>query len=178
MLLKWLYCSVFLRYKVIPATFWSYRVHVRYHNNTHKCKYVHQIFCYISNKMQHYTVYLFLETALHVSGGISTHHQEHTQPYLQYLALVKVYCYLLLWWRSWNSHSNSFTIAAGNSTLWQVPDAVDTVVCAPDDGWRYHPKHVEQFPQIDKLCNIAACWIYIRTHLRCTDPWMLNVHQS
>jgi hypothetical protein len=28
-------------------------------------------------------------------------------------------------------------------TVWQIPDAVDTVVCAPDDGWRYHPKHVE-----------------------------------
>jgi len=26
-----------------------------------------------------------------------------------------------------------------------VPDAVDTVICAPDDGWRDHPKHVEQF---------------------------------
>jgi len=23
--------------------------------------------------------------------------------------------------------------------------AVDTVVCALDDGWGYHPKHVEQF---------------------------------
>jgi hypothetical protein len=30
----------------------------------------------ISNKMQRYTVYLYLETALHVSGGTSTHHQE------------------------------------------------------------------------------------------------------
>jgi hypothetical protein len=29
---------------------------------------------YISNKMQRYTVYLYLETALHVSGGIFTHH--------------------------------------------------------------------------------------------------------
>jgi hypothetical protein len=27
----------------------------------------------ISNKMQRYTVYLYLETALHVSGGTSTH---------------------------------------------------------------------------------------------------------
>jgi len=26
-----------------------------------------------------------------------------------------------------------------------VPDAVGTVVCAPDDGWSYHLKHVEQF---------------------------------
>jgi hypothetical protein len=32
-------------------------------------------------------------------------------------------------------------------TVWQIPDAVDTVVCAPDDGWKYHPKHVEQFPE-------------------------------
>ena len=47
------------------------------------------IFQYISNKMQRYTVYLYLETALHVSGGISTHHQEHTQLYLQHLVLVK-----------------------------------------------------------------------------------------
>jgi hypothetical protein len=29
-------------------------------------------------------------------------------------------------------------------------------VCAPDDGRRYHPKHVEQFfPEINKLCNVA-----------------------
>jgi hypothetical protein len=41
-----------------------------------------------------------------------------------------------------------------------MPDAVDTVVCAPDDGWKYHQKHVEQFPDINKLCNVASCWIY------------------
>jgi len=35
------------------------------------------IFQYISNKMQRYTVYLSLETALRVSGRTSTHHQEH-----------------------------------------------------------------------------------------------------
>ena len=39
--------------------------------------------------MQRYTVYLFLETALYVSSGISTHHQEHIQLYLQHLAIVK-----------------------------------------------------------------------------------------
>jgi hypothetical protein len=43
----------------------------------------------ISNKVQHYTVYLFLETAFHVSNGKSTNHQEHTQLYLQHLVLVK-----------------------------------------------------------------------------------------
>jgi hypothetical protein len=46
----------------------------------------------------------------------------------------------------------------------QIPDAVDTVVCAPDDGWRYHPKHVEQSPHIKKLCKGASCGIYIGIH--------------
>jgi hypothetical protein len=26
--------------------------------------------------------------------------------------------------------------------------------------WKYHPKHVEQFPDINKLCNVLSCWIY------------------
>jgi len=46
------------------------------------------IFQYISKKMQRYTVYLYLETALHVSGGTSTHHQERIQLYLQHLVFV------------------------------------------------------------------------------------------
>jgi hypothetical protein len=35
--------------------------------------------------MQRYAVYLYLETAVHVSGGISTHHQERIQLHLQHL---------------------------------------------------------------------------------------------
>jgi hypothetical protein len=42
----------------------------------------------ISNKMQRYTVYLYLETALHISGGTSNHHQELIQLYLQHLVFV------------------------------------------------------------------------------------------
>jgi hypothetical protein len=38
--------------------------------------------------MQRYTVNLYLETAPHVSGGISTHHHEHIQLYLQHLVFV------------------------------------------------------------------------------------------
>jgi hypothetical protein len=38
--------------------------------------------------MQRYKVYLYLETVLHVSGGISTHHQESIQLYLQHLVFV------------------------------------------------------------------------------------------
>jgi hypothetical protein len=59
------------------------------------------------------------------------------------------YCYMPLSWKSWKV------------TVWQIPDAVDTVVYAPDDGWKYHPKHVMQFPDINKLCNVVSCWIYV-----------------
>ena len=38
--------------------------------------------------MQRHTVYLYLETALHVSGGTSTHHQERIQLYPQRLVCV------------------------------------------------------------------------------------------
>jgi hypothetical protein len=46
------------------------------------------IFQYVSNKMQRYAVYLYLETALHVFRGTSTHHQERIQLYLQHLVFV------------------------------------------------------------------------------------------
>ena len=38
--------------------------------------------------MERYTAYLYLETAPHVSGGTSTHHQERIQLYLQHLVFV------------------------------------------------------------------------------------------
>jgi len=38
--------------------------------------------------MQLYTVYLYMETALIVSDGTITHHQERIQLYLQHLVLV------------------------------------------------------------------------------------------
>jgi len=97
--------------------------------------------------MQRYTVYLYLETVLHVLGGTSTHHQERMQLYLQHLVFV---------------------------TLLLLP-AVNTVVCTPDDGWKYHLKHVEQFPDINKLCKVASCWIYIGIYLQCTDPSTLKL---
>jgi len=112
------------------------------------------IFQYISNKVKFYTVYLYLETVLHVSGGTATHHQERIQLYLQYLVFVTP---LLV-------HA---AIEAGSSN--GVTNAVNTVVCAPDDGWKYHPKHVEQFPDINNLCKVSSCWIYIgiqERHLR------------
>jgi len=53
-----------------------------------RAKYPLLFFQYISNKMQHYTVYFYLETALHVSGGTITHHQERKQLYPRNLVFV------------------------------------------------------------------------------------------
>jgi hypothetical protein len=75
----------------------------------------------------------YLETALQVSGSTYTHFQERKQLYLQHLLLVTP---LLL----------PAAIAGGSSN---GVTGVDTVVRAPDVGWRFHPKHVEQFP--DKI---------------------------
>ena len=88
------------------------------------------IFQYISNKMQRYTVYLYLETAVHVSGGTSTHHQERIQLYLQHLVFVTPLLLSAAIVEKLELQSSS------NSLVWQIPDAVDTVVFAPDDGWK------------------------------------------
>ena len=92
------------------------------------------IFQYIFNKMQRYTVYSYLETALHVSGGTSTHHLRSAYNCTCIYSiwyLLHHYCYPPLSWKSWNwfecavggirhpqhtqSSSNSSTIAADSS---------------------------------------------------------------
>jgi hypothetical protein len=78
----------------------------------------------------------YLETALHVSGGTSTHHQERKQLYLRHLVFVTR---LLL----------PAAIAAGRSNRVTNTTCCRYSFCAPDDGWCYHPKHVEKFP--DKI---------------------------
>jgi hypothetical protein len=60
------------------------------------------IFQYISNKMQRCTVYLYLETAVHISGGTSTHHRSAYNCIYSIWYLSHRYCYLLLSWKSWN----------------------------------------------------------------------------
>jgi hypothetical protein len=44
----------------------------------------------LSNEMRLHTVYLLLQTSLHVSGSDAAHHQEHIQLHSQQLVLVVV----------------------------------------------------------------------------------------
>jgi hypothetical protein len=133
------------------------------------------VFQYISNKMQRCTVYIW--KLLYMFRVVlppiirSAYNCIYSNWYLSHR-----YCYLPPSWKSWNkfecavggvrhpqhtqTSSNSSTIAPITVTVWQIPDSVDTVVCAFDDEWKYHPKQVEQFPDINKLCNVASCWIY------------------
>ena len=56
--------------------------------------------------------------------------------------------------------SNSSTTAAGNSNgLTSARCCRHSCVCS---WWwvEYHPKYVELFPEINKLCSVASCWIY------------------
>ena len=110
-------------------------------------------------------------------------------------SLKKPLTLILLMWRIWWAHNSIpiyiqqdtrlhslfitgncstcsgwyFNASSGAHTTVSTAYAVDTVVCPPDDRWKYHPKHVEQFPDINKLCNVGSCWIYTGIYLRCTD---------
>jgi len=54
-------------------------VHVYVHGNN--------ILIYVQQDATLHSLF-YLETALHVSGGTFTHHEEHTQLYLQHLVFV------------------------------------------------------------------------------------------
>jgi len=41
-------------------------------------------------------------------------------------------------YKKWNKIASDIKLVSYSS-------AVDIVICAPDDGWRNHPKHVAQF---------------------------------
>jgi len=107
------------------------------------------IFQYISNKMQLYTVYLYLETALHVSSDTSTHHQKRIQLYLQHLLFVTIP--LLL----------PAAIAAGSSN-----GVTNTRCCRYGcmcSWWwvEVPPEKCRAVSRWNKLCKVASCWIYI-----------------
>ena len=55
--------------------------------------------------------------------------------------------------------------------IWPVPEAVVTVLCTPDDGCSWHPKHIEWTCRIiNKLLWITSRWTVINIDQRCTEP--------
>jgi len=55
--------------------------------------------------------------------------------------------------------------------IWPVPEAVVTVLCTPDDGCGWHPKHVKWTCRlINRLLGVASRWTIINIDQRCTEP--------
>ena len=60
------------------------------------------------------------------------------------------------------------TLELGSCT---VPEAVITVLCTPDDGCGWHPKHVEWTCRIiNRLLCVASRWTIINIDKRYTEP--------
>jgi hypothetical protein len=83
----------------------------------------------MSNKMQLYTVY-FIWKLLHMFRVV----MQTT------VSTASVICHTVI--ATCHYHGRVGTGLSVHSTLRPVPGAVDSVVCAPNDGWGYHPKHV------------------------------------
>jgi hypothetical protein len=53
----------------------------------------------------------------------------------------------------------------------KVVDAVDTMTWAPGGGWRYHPKYVEQFTDINKLVDSFRTAAAAGSGWNCVPSW-------
>ena len=82
----------------------------------------------------------YLETALHVSGGTTTHHQQRKQLYLQHLVFVRRFL-LLATVHTAMLYVIQFYSQAVCKPVWHIP-----LLCVqwktPDDGQRDCPKQV------------------------------------
>jgi len=125
------------------------------------------IFQYISNKMQSYTAYLYLETALHVSDGTSTQHQERIQMYLQHLVFVtplvlpaaiveELEIGVSVLWVAYATHSTLTPVSSSSTIAAGISNGVTNTRCCRYSCMR-SSKHVEQFPGINKLFDVASC---------------------
>jgi hypothetical protein len=94
----------------------------------------------------------YLETALHISGGTITHHQKRKQLYLQHLVFVTPL--LLCQPQHTQTSSSSSTIVTDSS------NGVTKTRCCRYSCLR-STQNVQSSFQINKLCNVASCWIYI-----------------
>jgi hypothetical protein len=121
--------------------------------------------------MLRYTLYLLLWNALHVSGGSSALHQE-LKPV--YTASGICQALLSLNWKPVPTlpRQRQAAVKPGKYPMLCIQS------WAPDDGRRTRLKHVEHFTEINTLCNVVSCWLYLKIHLGCTDSWMKNLRSD
>jgi len=79
---------------------------------------------------------------------------------------LRYWCsYLPPTWPTWPTWPRWREVAA------PVSEAVVTVLCTPDDGCGWHPKHIEWTCRIiNRLLCVASRWTIINIDQRCTEP--------
>ena len=97
----------------------------------------------------------YLETALHVSGGTTTHHQECKQLYLQHLVFATPFLF---------PAAIASLLASSQYNLYDIYLLLCVHCWTPDDGQRNRPKHVELYSKnkSEKLVHLVG--FIIRTY--------------
>jgi len=79
-----------------------------------------------------------------------------------YSSFISANCCTCFGWYLHPSSGADTNVSTASGIIETV--TVDTVIWPPDDWWRYHPKHVEQFADINKLYIVTSCWTVIDTY--------------
>jgi hypothetical protein len=109
-----------------------------------------------TNKMQRYTIFLIVVSAVHVSSGFSAHHQEL------------------------KNYTCSIGYLSDSPTLPVAATSMSSIRCcmysfwAPDVERRNRSKHVQHWQQYRISYNAASCWLCLRIHWRCSVTWKLK----
>jgi hypothetical protein len=100
---------------------------------------VENIVMKVTNKMQLYRLIYFSLSALHVSGDVFVHHQEHLTVFTVSVSVHPSCCWLVSW-MSWNCICHGWVETAMQFQLihdtswqqlgWTLPDTVNTVKCS------------------------------------------------
>jgi len=99
--------------------------------------------CYVimkvTNKMQLYRLIYYFKSALHVSGDVFIHHQEHLTVFTV-SGSIHPSCCRLVSWMSWNFNSSKTPACSKLGEYYQILYKQSSV---PDDGRKHRPKHVQ-----------------------------------
>jgi hypothetical protein len=109
----------------------------------------------MTNKMQLYRIIYCSLTVLHVSSDIFAHHQEHLN------CIYSVWYYSRMSWPAGQPLTTYVNNTRSCKYSWD----------APDDGWKYRSKHVEQSRNNKLFYTVASCWSFSWTVVECTDYW-------
>ena len=110
-----------------------------------------------------------LNITLHVSDGLSVHHQE-----FKTVRTASSICHtgsadFLLAGTRWNCSSISFPLASSQQNLYDIYLMLYVQSWTPDEGRKDRPKHVDWYSINSKNC--ASSWFYHRNISRCKVPW-------